>query len=155
VIHAIHLVEGVQEPSALAFAFLKGDTLTKRTKIGTFSTRPKPLKVHFYKTEMGSEPVRDWLLGLPKVDRMTIGFDIATVQFGWPLGMPLARHIDGDLWEIRSSLEGRIARTLFVIYRGHVILLHGFIKKSQKTPREDLLVARSRLKNFERGGYEQ
>lgn len=131
-IHAIHLVEGVQEPSALAFAFLKGDTLTKRTKIGTFSTRPKPLKVHFYKTEMGSEPVRDW-----------------------PLGMPLARHIDGDLWEIRSSLEGRIARTLFVIYRGHVILLHGFIKKSQKTPREDLLVARSRLKNFERGGYEQ
>jgi phage-related protein len=129
--------------------------LSIRTDIGTISQGERPLKVHFYKTEMGAEPVRVWLQGLRKADRTTIGVDIKTVQFGWPLGMPLARHIDGDIWEIRSTLEERIARTLFLVDQGRVVLLHGFIKKDQRIPREDLVIAKDRLKKYKRGAYEE
>jgi len=69
--------------------------------------------VRFFKTNSGAEPVRDWLQELPAIDRKTIGEDIKTVQFGWPLGIPLVRKMDKDLWEVRIHLENRIARVLF------------------------------------------
>jgi phage-related protein len=103
------------------------------------------LEVRFFRTEMGAEPVRDWLKSLEQPDRKTIGEDIKTVQFGWPLGMPLVRKLDADLWEVRSSLANRIARVIFTVHRRTMILLHGFIKKSQKTPAADIRVARRRL----------
>ena len=110
--------------------------------------RDTPLAVIFYRTSSGREPVRDWLKSLPVEERKIIGEDIKTIQFGFPLGMPLVRKLKSGLWEIRSMLPSRIARTLFTLYEGDIILLHGFIKKSQKTPREDLDLALKRMMNL-------
>jgi phage-related protein len=85
------------------------------------------------------------LLELERQHRKTIGEDMKTVQFGWPLGMPLIRKLETDLWEVRSHLRGRIARVIFTVQRDKMVLLHSFIKKSQKTPVADLQMARKRL----------
>ncbi len=106
------------------------------------------LQVVFYKSASGKEPVRDWLKKLDKEDRKVIGEDIKTVQFGWPLGMPLIRKIETGLWEVRIQLANRIARILFTSHEGLMVLLHGFIKKSQKTPANDLKVAKQRMATF-------
>ncbi len=103
------------------------------------------LKVVFFKSQNGKEPVRDWLKNLPYQDKKVIGEDIKTVQFGWPLGMPLVRKIDPDLWEVRSNISGGIARVFFTIQEEFMVLLHGFIEKSAKTPPEDLALAHRRL----------
>lgn len=108
---------------------------------------PMPvLKVHFYRSDAGSEPVREWLKSLSTADRKAIGEDLKTVQFGWPLGMPLVRKMDAGLWEVRISLAGRIARVMFTLEGDAMILLHGFIKKSPHTPLEDLRTAKRRMK---------
>jgi phage-related protein len=104
------------------------------------------LSVTFFRTETGREPVREWLKSLPREERRIIGEDIKMVQFGWPLGMPLVRKLAAGLWEVRSRLPGRIARVLFTAGEGRMILLHGFIKKSQKTPAEDLELAKNRFR---------
>ena len=96
------------------------------------------LCVVFYKTDVGKEPVRDWLKSLPTEEKKIIGQDIKTVQFGWPLGMPIVRKLEKDLWEVRSHLPNRIARVIFTVSDDVMVLLHGFIKKSQKTPTSDL-----------------
>ena len=103
------------------------------------------LQVVFYRTDAGSEPVREWLKGLDKVERKIIGEDIKTVQLGWPLGMPLVRKVDKGLWEVRIQLGRKIARVLFTAREGMMVLLHGFIKKSQKTPTNDLRLAKQRM----------
>ncbi|RMD94280.1 MAG: type II toxin-antitoxin system RelE/ParE family toxin [Calditrichaeota bacterium] len=102
------------------------------------------LKVVFYRSHSGNEPVREWLQKLPREEKKIIGEDIKTVQFAWPLGMPLIRKLDSNLWEVRSHLEKRIARVLFTIIDENMVLLHGFIKKSQKTPKEDIRLAKKR-----------
>ena len=102
------------------------------------------LSVKFFRTEAGNEPVRDILRELSQTDRKIIGTDIKEVPFGWPLSMPLVRKMEKDLWKVRSHLDGRIARVLFTILDGHMVLLHAFIKKSQKTPRSDLETVRAR-----------
>jgi phage-related protein len=104
------------------------------------------LSVSFYMTDAGTEPVRDWLKSLSQDDRKRIGEDIKTVQYGWPLGMPLVRKMDRDLWEVRTSLQGRVARVLFTLEENVIVLLHGFIKKSQQTPATELRVAKQRMK---------
>lgn len=104
------------------------------------------LQVLFFKTEAGNEPVREWLKSLPYEEKKIIGQDIKTIQFGWPLGMPLVRKLDKNIWEVRSNLPNRIARILFTISGDKMVLLHGFIKKSQKTPANDLELAKHRLK---------
>ena len=106
------------------------------------------LRVVFFRSAVGAEPVRDWLKDLERKDRKTIGEDIKTVQFGWPLGMPLVRKLESELWEVRSQLPRGIARVIFTVQRDLMILLHGFIKKSQRTPLSDLKVARTRLAQF-------
>jgi phage-related protein len=95
------------------------------------------LSVAVFCTASGNEPVRDWLKSLPREERRIIGEDIKTVQFRWPLGMPLVRKLDKGLWEVRSHLPGRIARILFTTGERRMVLLHGFHKKSQKTPQEE------------------
>lgn len=100
--------------------------------------------MRFFRTEAGNEPVREFLRGLLPEDRKIIGTDIKVVQFGWPLGMPVVRKMEKDLWEIRSHLEGRMARVLFTIIGDQMVLLHAFIKKSRKTPQTDLATARAR-----------
>lgn len=88
--------------------------------------------------------MRDWLQDLPKAERKIIGTDIMTVQFRWPLGMPLVANIGSGVWEVRSKLPTRIARTLFFVREGKIVLLHGFIKKTRKTPKEDRALALQR-----------
>jgi phage-related protein len=104
------------------------------------------LQVVFFKTEAGHEPVREWLKTLPQEEKKIIGQDIKTVQFGWPLGMPLVRKLDKNLWEVRSHLPNRIARVLFTVNDNIMVLLHGFVKQSQKTSADDLALAKQRLK---------
>jgi phage-related protein len=115
------------------------------------------LSVVFFRTASGREPVREFLKNLDKEGRKDIGEDIKLVQFRWPLGMPLVRKIETDLWEVRSHLSGnRITRILFTVGSGEMALLHGFIKKSQKTPANDLQLGRERMNLWqsERGCYE-
>lgn len=106
-----------------------------------------PLKVNFFKTPNGSEPVKDWLKTFNQSDKKVIGADIRTVQFGWPLGMPLVRKMEADLWEIRIDVSIGIARIFLTIDSNkQILLLHGIVKKSQKTPKQDLTLAKQRLK---------
>ena len=103
------------------------------------------LTVVFFKSESGREPVRDWLKALDRDQRIAIGEDIKLIQFRWPLGMPRVRKLDRGLWEARSKLpNGQIARTFFTIVDNQMVLLHGFIKKSQKTPAKELKLAQQR-----------
>ena len=105
---------------------------------------PPILTVAFFRTEAGNEPVREWLIGLGREQRRLIGTDIKTVQLGWPIGMPVFRKLEPKLWEVRSDLDGVIARIIFTVIGSQMILLHGFIKKSQKAPAVDLQTARQR-----------
>lgn len=110
------------------------------------------LEVIFFKLLSGKEPVREWLKELEKSDRLIIGTDIKTVQYGFPLGMPLVRPMGDGLYEVRSDLSSkRISRVFFSVENEQVILLHGFIKKSRKTPDNELEIARKRYKMLKGG----
>jgi len=103
------------------------------------------LSVVFFLTASGNEPVREWLKEMDIEDKKTIGEDIKLVQFRWPLGMPLVRKLETGLWEVRSRLDsGNITRVFFTVNGGTMALLHGIVKKSQKTPQKDLDLARTR-----------
>jgi len=107
------------------------------------------IPVVFYRTAAGAEPVRDWLRSLSAEDRRTIGTDLATVQVGWPIGMPLCRSLGAGLWELRSKLaNNRIARLVFFAAEGRIGVLHGFIKKTQKTPPAEIALAQKRMKEM-------
>jgi phage-related protein len=111
---------------------------------------PRKVPVVFYQTRAGSEVVRDWLRSLDESDRNAIGQDLMRVQYRWPVGMPLCRSLGEGLWEVRTALPSRtIARVLFCTQRDRIVLLHGFIKKTQKTPDADLNLARKRKREFE------
>lgn len=108
-------------------------------------TQKTPLQ--FYKNSSGNEPVRDWLKELDEPDRHTIGQDLMRAQWRWPVGMPLCRPMGQGLWEIRTNLpSNRIARVLVCLHKDRLVALHGFIKKTQKTPDDELILARKRQK---------
>ncbi|WP_315835965.1 type II toxin-antitoxin system RelE/ParE family toxin [Bradyrhizobium prioriisuperbiae] len=111
--------------------------------------QPQKIPVVFYRTRGGFEVVRDWLRGLDVSDRSAIGLDLMRVQFRWPVGMPLCRAMGDGLWEVRTTLpSNRIARVLFCVLENRIVVLHGFIKKTQKTPDDELALARKRKKEF-------
>jgi phage-related protein len=109
---------------------------------------PHPeIPVRFYRSAAGSEPGLEWLRSLNREDRRAIGLDLMRVQLGWPVGMPLVRSLKGGLWEMRSRLPSqRTARLLLCFHENKLVVLHGFIKKTQKTPIEDLALAKRRMK---------
>ena len=112
--------------------------------------RSKKLQARFYESAAGRKPVREWLFDIDEDDRRTVGYDIQTVEFGWPVGMPTCRPLGDGLWEVRSNLSNsRIGRVLFCIVNGGVVLLHGFIKKTQKTPQQDIDLANKRRREIE------
>lgn len=123
-------------------------SLTGHGNVIQYKRPKKILEVDFYSEANGNEPVRKWLKSLEKETRSIIGKDICTVQEGWPLGMPLIRNLGSGLWEVRSTIPNGIARIIFVMREGSMILLHGFIKKTQKTPPQDIEIAKSRSKNL-------
>ena len=112
----------------------------------------KRLPAKFFRSSGGTEPVKDWLKTLSREDCRIIGSDIKDVEFSFPIGLPLCRQLSGykNLWEVRSKITGsRIARVIFYISNGEMILLHGFIKKSQKTPKKEIDLAVKRKKEHE------
>ncbi len=110
------------------------------------------LIVRFYRSAMGTEPVREWLKSLPTNERFEIGKDIKVVQFRWPLGMPLVKklHSKPNVWEVRTQLPNRISRVLFTVTGNEMVLLHAFVKKTQATPKAELKLAVERI-DFEGG----
>ena len=112
----------------------------------TRSHPKKIISVVFWKADNGKEPVRTWLKSLTKGQKKAIGENIKTVERGWPLGMPLVKNLGKGIWEVRSSFRGGIARVLFKMHENQMVLLHGFIKKNQKTPSQDLALAQKRAK---------
>ncbi len=113
-------------------------------------TRLTEIPVVFYRSAGGTEPVLDWLRSLPTEDRRAIGTDLATVQFGWPIGMPLCRSLGSGLWEVRSTLPSRrIARVVFFVAKDRIGVVHGFIKKTRTTPADDLDLAKRRMKEMQ------
>jgi phage-related protein len=112
-------------------------------------SRPK-LSVRFFNMSSGNAPVREWLKELPSADARKVSEEIRVLQFGWPIGMPLVRKLEQGLWEVRVHLAGRIARVLFTIVENEAVLLHGFIKKDRRTPRDDLSLGRKRMKQVQR-----
>jgi phage-related protein len=107
----------------------------------------KRLPARFFRSDHGREPVREWLKRLEPEDRKRIGEDIKDVEFSWPIGMPLVRSLGQGLWEVRSDLQHhRIARVLFCVEQGYMVLLHGFIKKTQRTPQDAIDLALTRKK---------
>jgi phage-related protein len=110
----------------------------------------KPIPLVFWRSATGREPVREWLSELSREDKRTIGRDIAKVQYGWPVGMPLCRPLGAGLWEVRALLPSRReARVFFGFHDGMLIALHAIIKKTQKTPAEDLALARLRSRELQ------
>ncbi|TAK71691.1 MAG: type II toxin-antitoxin system RelE/ParE family toxin [Betaproteobacteria bacterium] len=132
--------------------------MVQSNTVKAVKNEPKLAVKFFQQGASGSEPVRNWLKALPLDEKKAIGEDIKAVQFGWPLGLPLVDHIDGDIWEVRTRLANRIARVLFVVDAMEarpplgagttMVLLHGFIKKDRKTPKPDLDLAKDRLKRM-------
>jgi phage-related protein len=111
----------------------------------------KRVPLVFFRTETGSEPVREWLLELSKADRRIVGAGLKDLEFGWPVGMPLSRALGGGLFELRVTLRSRrIARVIVCVHGKELFALHGFIKKTQKTPEGDLKLARSRKRQLEK-----
>ena len=97
------------------------------------------IDLYFYRSAGGNEPVRDWLKALPEDQRREVGLDLQRVQYRWPIGMPLCRSMGNGLWEVRTALPGgNIARVFICFHAGDLYALHGFIKKTQKTPADDL-----------------
>ena len=118
----------------------------------TMAAEPPPRKIPlvFFRTGNGSEPVREWLKGLVEVERHAIGRNLLRAQWQWPVGMPLCRPLSGGLWEVRTDLPtNRTARVLLCIYRGHLVALHAFIKKTRTTPEDDLALARKRQRELQ------
>jgi phage-related protein len=113
-------------------------------------SRLRPLPCAFYRTASGNEPVRTWLKELPEIERKLVGSDIKAVQFGWPMGLPLVDFLGEGLWEVRSKLPTRIARTIFFVFDGTVILLNGFIKKTRVTPKYEFDLALKRKHEIEK-----
>ena len=114
------------------------------------STRgPRKIPLVFFRTTAGTEPVRDWLLGLDAADRKAVGLDLMKVQYGWPVGMPLCRSLGQGLWEVRTTLpSNRIARVIFCFADGELVALTGFIKKTQKTPPQEIATALKRKQEY-------
>ena len=109
------------------------------------------MEIRFFRTSSGNEPVRKWLKKLTEKEKKTIGTDLKTIELSWPIGMPLVKHLDNGIWEVRTNLPaGKISRVIFFIHKKYIILLHGFIKKTQKTPAKELSLAKKRKLLFEK-----
>lgn len=105
--------------------------------------------VLFYRTIAGRDVIKEWLRSFDKPDRAILGYDLKRVQIGFPMGLPLCRSLGGGLWEVRSSLGGnREVRMIFFHDAAHraLVVVHGFVKKSQKTPKAEIDIAVRRMR---------
>jgi phage-related protein len=110
----------------------------------------KRIAAEFFRSDRGREPVRDFLKAIPRLDRKVIGEDIRTVEYGWPIGMPVCDHLGSKLYEVRSTSGKREYRVLFSVYGDRMVLLHVFVKKTQKTPGHEIKTALERRREMEK-----
>jgi phage-related protein len=117
--------------------------------------REKPLEVVFYKTGQDNQPVKEFLKERSREEKRVIGSDIYKVQMGFPMGEPLVKPVKtvSGVWEVRSTLPNGICRVFFTITSEpssgeKMVLLHAIIKKTQKTPPNELKTVKTRLKDF-------
>jgi phage-related protein len=90
---------------------------------------------------------------LPPADRKVIGEDLKAVELGFPLGPPLCKSLGEGLWEVRSSLPSRREARMIFFHAGPeqtLVVVHAFMKKTQKTPDAELRLAAARKREFER-----
>ncbi len=104
----------------------------------------------FYTEPSGSDPVAEFLRSL----------DLRTqARFEWSMEQllvrnvqarePLVKHLDGPIWELRRESNTNIFRLLYAFLPGRrILILHGFQKKTQKTPRREIDLAQTRLTRF-------
>ena len=116
------------------------------------SPNEKILSVRFFKSPAGNEPVRDWLKSRTITEKKAIGEDIKAVEYSWPVGYPQVRKLDKDLWELRTNLPDGICRVFFTVWEKYMVLLHSIIKKTRKTPEQDLDLAKKRRNMVMAGG---
>jgi phage-related protein len=114
----------------------------------------KVIFARFFRTSSGREPVREWLKNQTDENKKSIGGDIATIEWRWPAGYPLVRKLDNNLWEVRTNVTDGVSRVFFTVWGNYMILLHGIIKKSNKTPKEDFELAKKRRNIVLQGGLE-
>ena len=108
----------------------------------------KDFEVVFFETASGKQPVREFIWGLTKEDKKEVGADIRTVQAGFPMGLPLVKKIDSGVWEIRSTIRDGICRVFFTVTGEKIVLLHAYLKKTQKIPPKELDIVKERLKEL-------
>jgi phage-related protein len=102
----------------------------------------------FYKTEAGNEPALYWFRALEPEERRIVGYELRLLQIGFPEGLPRCRSLGDGLFELQCTLPNKIARVIFFLDGHSVIIVPGFIKKSQKTPKEELETAKARKKHY-------
>lgn len=107
--------------------------------------------VIFYQELTERQPVNEWIKKLDRHEQETITQDLKTLQLRWPMGLPLVKALGSGFWELRSTFKTRIARSIFIVIQGHIIILHSFIKKTQKIPPNEMAIARKRLKALNDG----
>lgn len=112
----------------------------------------KTLTVHFFRSPTGNEPVKDWLKLRTPEEKKAIGEDIKAVEYSWPVGYPQVVKLDKDLWELRINLPDGICRVFFTVWKRYMVLLHSIIKKTRKTPQQDLDLAKKRRNMVIAGG---
>ena len=113
-------------------------------------TEEKRFDVVFFQTGNGKQPAREFIKELRKEDQREIGADIRVVQENFPIGLPLVKKLKPELWEIRSTIKNGISRVFFTFRNEKMILLHAIVKKTQKTPVQDIGIAIDRLKEFKK-----
>ncbi len=113
------------------------------------SASPQKIPLLFFRSGGGKEPFREWLQNLDEPERHAVGQDLMRAQWRWPVGMPLCRAMGQGLWEIRTNLpSSRTARVFICLHDDALVALHGFVKKTAKTPDAELAISRKRLKEL-------
>jgi phage-related protein len=106
--------------------------------------------VRLYQESSGKVPILEWLKDFNKDERKIIDRDIKYTQYTWPWKMPLIKPLGGSLMEIRIKLKNKQVRIFFILHEGVIMLLHGFVKKTQKTPNNELELALKRAKQIKK-----
>lgn len=107
-------------------------------------------EIKLFATASGEEVVADFLDSLPRKHRAKAIWEIELLSIqGTALTLPYARHIDGDLWELRVKFASDISRIFYFIHtKNQIVLLHGFVKKTDKTPPGEIAIAKTRMADY-------
>ena len=108
------------------------------------------LECAFFKKKSGTEPVREWLRGLGRPVRLAVGSDIERVQWRWPVSKPLVGSFGQGLYEVRTWVGGNVYRVFFFIEGSDMVILHAFMKKTERTPDSEIAMARKRLRQVKK-----